>query len=479
MSSSLIIHSRTILYLYLLSYFSSVTPTQNNVNPLDFTSSTSSAYYNAPSIISEALGDRLKSVYARTLPQSWSVNTTPALSDSVAVGVILNTAEAFKSVLFGPDPEQIESQRFKEIWGEKSEIRRFKDGSIRHCVVSQASSFPEKFNITPEFISYLLESHFGSVRRIQAGLFQKILGQVDVHYMPGLFLKLKKVLQAIELPIMIEDVLPLSAGLRYTAVRSIKDDIRQSILIEFEHTTRWPDNLEAIREMKCALYARISKLLQEQNISSNIRLGNAPSLEIEFEGHLFDCKIVSPREGHLLSETNPEKHEIYLRENTIEPDLSARISNICVENHVLSCTIRLVKRWVYAHLLSLVPELFIESLVIIVLNQQQYEATGSVYSGFMRVLKFLSEYKWEEPLTMFFQNENDKERNEVKSRVFEEFEKSRRGKTVDKFMFIGSSSDKTCSVFSKGNSQVIAKRIQTLAKATFAAFKNGPVLVCL
>ncbi|CAN0366032.1 unnamed protein product, partial [Laminaria digitata] len=72
----------------------------------------------------------------------------------LTVGLIVDSVNAGRLVDKGPPAENGPAARkFREFWGDKSELRRFKDGSIveavvwkgkgaqRHRVVEQASSF--------------------------------------------------------------------------------------------------------------------------------------------------------------------------------------------------------------------------------------------------------------------------------------------------------------------------------------------------
>ena len=55
--------------------------------------------------------------------------------DRIDVGLIYDTAHATRVLDIGPSSESTEQGKaFRELWGEKAELRRFKDGSIAESV---------------------------------------------------------------------------------------------------------------------------------------------------------------------------------------------------------------------------------------------------------------------------------------------------------------------------------------------------------
>jgi U3 small nucleolar RNA-associated protein 22 len=55
--------------------------------------------------------------------------------DHVTLGLLLDTDHAFSIVNMGPPADSPEAAEFHSFWGEKSELRRFQDGSINEAVV--------------------------------------------------------------------------------------------------------------------------------------------------------------------------------------------------------------------------------------------------------------------------------------------------------------------------------------------------------
>ena len=74
------------------------------------------------------------------------------------------------------------------------------------------------------------------------------------------FENLSKVLTNLELPLSVKTVLPASSGLRYTSVlqpvpfAASNPDFWNDCVLQFETSTRWPDELSALEKTKTAFY---------------------------------------------------------------------------------------------------------------------------------------------------------------------------------------------------------------------------------
>ena len=75
--------------------------------------------------------------FAQWLP----TKAPPTLSEGhVTFGLLLDTDHAFSIVNMGPPADSPEAAEFHSFWGEKSELRRFQDGSINEAVVWEEAS---------------------------------------------------------------------------------------------------------------------------------------------------------------------------------------------------------------------------------------------------------------------------------------------------------------------------------------------------
>ena len=58
----------------------------------------------------------------------------------MTIGLLLDTDHAFSIVNMGPPADSPEAAEFHSFWGERSELRRFQDGSINEAVVWEEES---------------------------------------------------------------------------------------------------------------------------------------------------------------------------------------------------------------------------------------------------------------------------------------------------------------------------------------------------
>lgn len=82
--------------------------------------------------------------------------------NTIQCGVLLNTDECFRILDKGPAANnQIESNEYRQFWGNKSELRRFKDGSILETISWDNKN---RLQIMSEIAKYIISLHFTSIK---------------------------------------------------------------------------------------------------------------------------------------------------------------------------------------------------------------------------------------------------------------------------------------------------------------------------
>jgi len=234
------------------------------------------------------------------------------------------------------------------------------------------------------------------------------------------------------LPLEIVAVKACDPGLRYTSVfepQPVKNSPALEMVITFEQTTRWPDDLKAIQIMKSALLLELSKVLLKKEIIKDaiINVGNSQhKIEavgyVDFvleSGYTFRCRIHQEREEVLLRRiTDSKAPQAIAKSNEYQecvralsiinhhfnygPILSVKIQNLCLRFPSLSYTIRLVKRWLSAHLFSKyhISDSIIELICAkVYTNPSPWDVPSSGWAGFIHVLYLFAHWNWsEEPL---------------------------------------------------------------------------------
>src|SRR5690606_876077 len=95
-------------------------------------------------VLKRAFGDRARLVHISWAPPlPWEVTSTEVAEESatIRIGITFDPVNMGRQMEFGPPAEeQKEAARFRSFWGQKSELRRFKDGSILECVPWSSTS---------------------------------------------------------------------------------------------------------------------------------------------------------------------------------------------------------------------------------------------------------------------------------------------------------------------------------------------------
>ena len=370
------------------------------------------------------------------------------LSDqkTVTAGFFLNGEKCHRLMDHGPPAEnKKEATSFRKFWGEKAELRRFKDGSILESVfwgdnkdlktpvIHQAISYIVKHHFSPEisqgiiFIgdeyAQLLSKHQPTGTQAITNLFQPVMTGYET---------LVKDLRSVEdLPLIIRHITPISSALRFSTIQSPLPgldtgafmDTPADVALQFESSGRWPDDLIAIQRTKIAFLLRIGQLLEESSTKGNIstRVGlenqepgreifNASFLDVIYHsGPTFRIRIHHEREPYLLERRSKDKTllpqtrdiasqalTIYDRTFVKYPIHTTCIAKLCHRHPFFSPTIRLVKKWFAAHLLSCH---FSEELIELIVARQfvspfPWSAPSSIMTGFLRTLEFLATWDW-------------------------------------------------------------------------------------
>ncbi|KXN85109.1 U3 small nucleolar RNA-associated protein 22 [Leucoagaricus sp. SymC.cos] len=441
----------------------------------------------------------------------------PNTPNVIYIGLVYHPQNATRLVDHGPAADEQDQSliaAFRELWGEKAELRRFKDGRIIESVVWDAKTADERAHVPTFIVRFLLQRHFGitsssssSTSSDKAGAVQgwqsafdsvlRLPEEVSKLYLNGglpvgfksalsAFDGLVKSIKALddELPLSTLNVSPICEALRYTSVFSpvpLPDSLvgilppnarylpHMDVVIEFERSSKWPDDLKAIQKIKLAFFEKVAEGLMQtvQGLKARVVIGDGvhehnPVLDQSFleiitpEGWAFALRIWNSREAVLLDRVisghdkvlprvkllNKQKQqkgkeyhdavtakEIYTRRFVRAPRHHRAIAALCHRYSAYAGTVRLVKRWLAAHWV-LGPERVSEEAVelicakVFVGDDGKYMAMdvdsdaairqpgvpGTKERGFACVVELLKDWKWEEgihvPLYASQQNQN-------------------------------------------------------------------------
>lgn len=521
---------------------------RSEIRELDVGSSGEFVISCIASILRRGLGNRAKAVpllrrssTARELSQAHPF--TPSI---VQIGFILDPVNAFLLVDRGPSVEEAErNSEFREFWGsDKTELRRFKDGRILESVVWDVKTVDEKTHIPVLIAQHLLKHHFG-IEETSIFAWQPSFDALirlpkaisDVHSRLGSSVSkgfrdatfafdslVKQIKQLEDLPLSVATISPVHSALRHTSAftpTAIPNSASSAlppwaryipvmdIVIEFEKSPRWPDDLAATLKMKLAFFEQLARSLMKtvEGLTARVVVGK-PSQSASFqdrgrleiltpEGWAFSAGIWHEREAILLDrliQGEPNRpfapgpgprekqaavkaKEIYVRQFIAAPSHHRAISNLCHRYPGFSGTVRLVKRWLASHWLL---DVHVSQEAVELICAKVFIGDGSSLSedfdnpknqvgapvtkerGLTVVVHFLANWEWQEGLDVL---------------LFGKVEVSAPQGTAGSpgAWVIRTSTDPSGKMWtSSGPDAVVARRITAFAKATWGQLQGDP-----
>lgn len=464
-------------------------------------------------IMTKALGGRAELVHAQSSEDadnsSWDFRLQPpSASPAVWVGVVFNPANMARQVDQGPTVEEkAEAKKFRQFWGEKSELRRFKDGSILESLIWTQTT---PIALCEEIVRYILKLHLHlqdahldfcgndflavlpikstDVPAFQAARQAFSVFESDLRNLP-------------DLPLQIRQIAATAPGLRSASIQqpfhSMSKGVAQPMdtVVYFEASGKWPENLAAIQRTKIAFLLRLGDLLTGAKPGLTCRVGleeaeteieNLGFLDVLYEdGAAFRLRIHSDLEESLLERRAKDKTleqrvrtegaqllASFNRLYTLLPLHTQTISTLCARFPALSPTIRLVKHWFDSHKLSChFLEETIELFALkVFLEPYPWQAPSSAMTGFLRTLQFLSRWDWRtEALIVDASGDlSSTDRSAIETRL-EAWRKLDPGMSHTT-MFIATAHDTTGTAFTTHNgrpspSKVVATRMTALARS--------------
>lgn len=465
-------------------------------------------------VLSKGLGDRITLLHIQTSPTIPQDTTAPQnlVGDlcQVQVGLLLDPENVSRAVDRGPHAEdKVAAAEFRMFWGEKAELRHFKDGSIRESL-TWATSNP-MVNVLEQIVSYVVQRHLGkdvvdSIKFVGESYDRLLPGQrwapskSSTLFQPVMTASegLEKDVRALEgLPLQIRQITAADTQLRYSSQSIPTPHPSQgrmrpaSINVQFEGSARWPDDITAVQMTKIALLLKMGELLEETVNGLRARLGlencdqkllNIAFLDVQYpSGAFFRLRIYQERELNLLERLLEDTSLIAAsREETasalstykrvfIQGSIhSQAIRKLSTRFPLLSPCMRLMKKWRDTHMLSshLGDELIELLTVRTFVHPYPWPVPGSVMAGFLRTLTFISKWDWQtEPLIVDFDSEMSSPEIEAVKLRFEAWRK------VDPAMnrvsmFAASNLDPTGITWTETvPAKVVAARFTSLAKA--------------
>lgn len=486
------------------------------------------------SILRAALGDRVTSV------EILNDSTTSAFpltrrkpvaqyGSKYTLGVQLNPDECDKLVTKGPyDSDEEQASKFRAFWGSKASLRRFKDGAIQHCVVWTAEN---NVLVVSQIIHYALATHLHPLvsknltcnidivnSRLPTPLTasaasQGVTSTANFTLLKTSFENLSKIMYNLDLPLGIKSMLPASPALRNTSLLQpvpfalSNPDFWNDIVLQFETSSRWPDEIKAMEKTKAAFLLKISDILNNDTkyrtfltLDDSIPFNEDVTLlnVLTPDGFGFRFRVLSERDEVLylraVANSGPQKallQDVYLKFNQIylgSVKHSRTVSILSSSFPYYSPTVRLFKQWLDAH--ALLVHLTDELVELIALkpfvDPAPYTVPHSVEKGFLQILNFIASWNWkDDALILDLVKRTDGTEDELDAKLSDKltiqshqliqtnFEKIRNSDPsgVKTQFFVGTRDDPSGILWSNDVSLPIASRLTALARAAMQLVK--------
>lgn len=474
-----------------------------------------SQYSKMYAVLSRGLGDRVTEIALQApLSGTWDIASARPVQGrkiDLVVALTVDPANVSRAVDHGPSAEQKkEAADFRRFWGPKAELRRFRDGSILESLVWSAKEGP---SILQQIISYLLERHFGADVSASAVFFgdgfthlMKHSGTAPFQPVMEAFKTLETDIRGMEeMPLSIRQVMPADAQLRYSTIQVPLEGAAKlmkspaDVVVLFEGSGRWPDDLVAIQRTKIAFLLKIGELFEGSIEGVTARVGlenegvdilNQAYLDVTYSttGAAFRLRIHHDREETLLNRilkdksADPKSREsaatglaAYKRNYLKAPLHTQAVQKLCTRYPALSPTIRLTKKWFASHLLAdhFADEIIELFAIHVFVQPWPWQTPSSAQTGFLRTLSFLARWDWRaEPLIVDLGGDMKAESVQAINTRFEAW------RNLDPALnrialFAASSVDTDGTTFTDGApALVVAGRMSALARAAAQEVEN-------
>ena len=374
-------------------------------------------------VVSRAMTDRAKLVHAHEVP-NLNIDDIGSVTCKFWVGIVLDPENALRLVDIGPSSaDDVAAKKFRAFWGEKSELRRFKDGRICESVVWDHVGPADRHHIPSMVAECALKQNIPEIDEVEwsAKLFDeplsKIVSSKEGVSPAGLLQTLDRLAKRMrdlkEIPLKVNNVQPLSCAFRGTdpfpptphplahgagvSLGTSEEDIpvcpkTLDILVQLEGSGRWPEDPESIEKTKAMMALQLAEQMRKSYAMPHIISEDA--VDILFEGYAFRIHVSAAAGGPHVKAT-----EAKLLERAAHAGL---IASVAARFPMYGISTQLINRWVSSHMFS--PHLSdeaIEALVgILFVSPNAALPPMSREVAFLRFLNLLTNHMWYDPVVL-------------------------------------------------------------------------------
>lgn len=473
-------------------------------------------------LISRGLEQRVCVIQFKQSPASkWDITSDPPdyeSSEPVQVGLLLNPEFAFGVLDKGPPAESPEAKDFLDFWGDKSELRRFKDGSVCEAVPwTKKSLLSEKRMVCCRVVQHVLERHVGiSSESVKCFVDQldpllqcpvnndsdDVCGTGEEQHNDVIqkYDELCKLLRNLkDLPLSINSIQGSAPVFRYSEVfpplpavcnkehvvekggRDLPQNYTKQcpqynmslkVICLLEGSGKWPDEKKAFNRLMAAFHIQLAESIKTQY---GFPVSVYPRhIDVVKDNYVFRVVLGYTREIALTKMVKTPEGMVKYKDNeealTLEreiqglPRLTSTLHGIQQLHASFSSTVRLVKRWIAAQLLAeFVCDEAVEIIVAhLYLHPSPYTPPSSPMVGFQRFLYLVGNHDWKNSPLMV--NLNDEFTAEDYQEILGRFQRERSSRPL---MFLSTPYDKHTSSWTRhAPSAPVLQRLIVLARGS-------------
>jgi U3 small nucleolar RNA-associated protein 22 len=291
------------------------------------------------------------------------LRTRATRTDTVQISISGDIDASTATILIdkGPSADSEDAKKFRSFWGSKSELRRFRDGSILECTVWSKDS-----PVAEQILEYLINAKYSGHQSIVSFCPLGACVAINPSHVElwSTFENLRGMLSNVKgLPISIVDLRPAHG--RFTDSDLVSSTVLDPLdcVIEFESSQAWPNSRIAIWHSKCAFLLAIREGLIDQYCTVEIgaeEVSEEPFIDVQMKGSKLAFRVrvfaqieLATLENQLTSMDNPPALSDIVRVGRLffEPMLCRRIHALSAECPAISGAIRAAKEWLDNHLL--------------------------------------------------------------------------------------------------------------------------------
>lgn len=289
---------------------------------------------------------------------TFSLKASPLFHNRMLLGPLLKSPR--------PQQHEVDSAKiassnpieaFRQIWAPLAELRRFKSGEIRECVLldEKISTFDPHTHQSDLHPFMLALKHLTQPHSIVSSAFHKLLlPSVNFERYLGWLSRVERMFAENDIAGMRGTVYPASSALSYT---SVSDELSLvECVVELEQSALWPNDAAAVHHLHKAFLISLARKFKEifsehkcrvQIVLEDDAVIDEAFVDVKFQdGVKLRCWLHAPALRHFLT---PSKQKVFDFLHIQLPQHTLAIRTQTLTRPSVGVAIRYLKFWLHSH----------------------------------------------------------------------------------------------------------------------------------